>query len=495
MKDPRDMVNLENEKQIEIVEEGSIATFHRESTHDLLLIDKITCKYGYGSFMWIMIICSSLIIAVSAYFTTLFSTTVIAFQKQFSLTDNDLMVLATSYFLMKILGSMTVGQLTKKIDRVIIINITLLCLCVMNILMGVYVDKLAFLYVGRVFTGYGSGVIETLVTNILCEHLPINQRGLVLTGIWTGWSLGQIIPPWIMIKTMPKYEASGLKATILACSFIPFLTLLFCFFFFEDSPRNYILNNKYKKAFNILNRYTVLTDDTCETIIKQIKEGVNKRTKGSLPELFKGTFFRLTLIIIFLNFMSNMLNDGFTLITSLTLNTGDLSNDVLRDSITVIVFSMPSCIIAGLLSETRLFGRKWTNFMGYLFLMVSIILAVVFPKHIPFFLGLYNIFINFGNILIVTYTSEIYPTKIRDMASSLGFTASNAGSVLSQTTFILLHKMNTFAPYYFIIGVCVICSIVSYFLPYETYHRPLDSNYDTERSTVYDERKGENNIN
>jgi putative MFS transporter len=490
MKDARSVIGkLGQQKQIEIAEEGSLHKLDQSDDNDLLLIDKITCRYGYGSFMWIMIICSSLIIAVSAYFTTFFSTTIIAYQKLFKLNDNDVMAIGTLYFIFKILGSMTVGQLTRKFDRVKIINLALLLLCVMNVLMSLFNDKLESLYATRVFTGYLSGTIETLVTNILCEHLPIQQRGLVLTGIWTGWSFGQILPPWIMLKTMPHYEVSGLKETIMYCSFIPFIALLLCLFFFEDSPRSYILNNKNRKAFKILARYDVITDDMHNQIVKEVKEGVNRATQASICELFKGKFLRLTIIILILNFFSNMLNDGFSLITSLTLNDVSSSKDVLKDAITVIVFSMPSCLISGALAETRIFGRKWTNFMGYIFLMTSIILAVIFPKQIPFFLGLYNIFINFGNILIVTYTSEIYPTKIRDMASSFGFTFSNIGSVLSQATFILLRRLNVFAPYYFIIGVCILCALVSYILPYETYHRPLDSNYNAERSTVYDDNE------
>jgi hypothetical protein len=51
------------------------------------------------------------------------------------------------------------------------------------------------------------------------------------------------------------------------------------------------------------------------------------------------------------------------------------------------------------------------------------------------------------------------------------------GSLISQLVFLSLHNISTFAPYYFIIVICLICVIISSFLPYETYHRPLDSKY------------------
>jgi MFS family permease len=441
------------------------------------LIDQIIGKYGYGTNIILYILCAILVISVSGYFTTLFSSTILAYQKLFNLNDNDLMAIATLYFIFKITGSMTVGHITKKISRITVINTALVLLTICNILMGVFYKNLPWMYCSRVLTGFFSGNIETLITNVLCEHLPIHYRGLILTSVWTGWSIGQIIPNLIMLRFMRNFESSGLDKTIILSTFIPLTALIFCLLFLKDSPRHFILKEDYNKGFQILKTYEPnITEEMKNVMIKEIKEGVNKQHKGKFRELFYKKFRLLTFCILFLNFMSNMLNDGFALIVNLTLEEIDNSN-ILWDAITVIIFSMPSCFIAGVLSDIKWIGRKWCNFMGYLFLCLSLILAVVFPSKISLFLGLYNIFINFGNIVIVTYTSEIYPSKLRDLASSMGFTFSNLGSCSSQMIFIKLHQLSTFSPYYFIIAVCLVCSMISWVLPYETYRRPLDCEF------------------
>jgi MFS family permease len=460
-----------------------------EEDDDLLLIDKITCKYGYGIHIWVMIICVILVIGTDGYFTTIFSSMIIAYQDKFNLKDNELMFLATLFFVFKILGAVVVGQMTTKVCRVVIINTSLLILTVANLTIGLY-NNLPYFFISRIITGYFTGTIETVITNVLCEHLPIQMRGFVLTSVWTGWSVAQIIPNILMLYLMPNFEPVGIEKCILYSTAIPLVSFLFCLFFLKDSPRNYILKGEYDKAFEILKKYdNTLTEADKEQLVSEITQGVNKDTEASVSELFNKNFYTLTIAILCLSFMSNMLNDGFALIVNLTLDEVNNSKNVLKDSIIVILFSMPSCFLAGMFSEIKKIGRRWCNLLGYILLMSSIILAVVFPKHISTFLGLYNIFINFGNIVIITYTSEIYPSKIRDIGSGLSSTFSNLGSFSSQMIFMSLHSISPFTPYYFIIGICVVCSMISYILPYETYHRPLDSKYKEERVSVYDDKK------
>ena len=213
-------------------------------------------------------------------------------------------------------------------------------------------------------------------------YINIQYRGLILTSIWTGLSIGQIIPNLIMLRLMKNFQPEGLDKTLILSTFIPLTALIFCLLFLKDSPRHFILKEEYPKAFKILRRYDpMISDEIKSKIIKQVKEGVNKQHKGKFRELFYKKFRLLTFCILFLNFMSNILNDGFALIVNLTLEEIDNSN-ILWDSITVILFSMPSCFIAGMLSDVKWIGRKWCNFIGYIFLCLSLILAVVFPSNI-----------------------------------------------------------------------------------------------------------------
>lgn len=451
-----------------------------ETNGNLKLIDQIICKYGYGFNNITIIIGSIFIISVSGYFTTFFSTTVLAYQRLYKFKDEDLMFIATLFYLFKILGSITVGQMTARLGRYNIIIVSLVVLTANNLLSPFYEDSERYIYLNRVITGYFSGCIETIVTNILCEYLPLAYRGFILTFVWTGWSLGQILPNLIMMYIMPKYEVNGLSETKLLCAIIPLNALIYSLFFFDDSPRSYIFKNQAEKGLKILNRFTdkAITDEDKAKLVSELHSGINKDdSDASISELFKGENLLLTMIILVLNLFSNMLYDGFSFIISLTLNDINQSENVLQDAIVIIAFSIPSCLFAGIITEVKYFGRKFCNFIGYVLLILSITLAIIFPKYISLFFGLYYVFISFGNIVIITYTSEIYPTKLRDLASSMGFVSANLGSMLSQICYLQLHKVGTFAPFWFTLTVGVLCCLLSYLLPYETYQRPLDSSF------------------
>jgi MFS family permease len=468
-------LNLNNE-ETELFIENKLTT---NKPKDLKLIDQIICNYGYGFNNITIILGSIFIISVSGYYTTFFSTTVLAYQHLYNFADEDLMHIATIFYILKILGSVTVGQMTARLGRYNIIITSLLILTINNILSAFNEETKSYIYLNRIITGYFSGCIETVVTNILCEYLPLDFRGFILTFVWTGWSLGQILPNIIMLYTMPKYEVAGLSETKLLCTIIPLNALVFCLFFFDDSPRSYIFNNHTDKGLKILKRFTnkKFTDEDKAKLISEIQSGVNKNTDASVFELFNKEYLLLTFIILFLNFISNMLYDGFSFIISFTLNDINKSENVLWDAIQIIAFSIPSCLFAGIITEVKYFGRKFCNFMGYILLIISIVLAISFPAYISIFFGFYYIFICFGNIVIITYTSEIYPTKIRDLASSMGFVSANTGSMLSQICYFQLHKISTLAPFWFTLLVSILCAVLSYMLPYETYHRPLDSSF------------------
>ena len=223
-----------------------------ETSYDYMLIDEITSKYGYGKEIWKSIICSVMIISVSGYFTTLFSSTIIAFEHLYNLNNNHVMLIATIFFIFKILGSILVGYIVKIISRIVLINTNLLFLSLLSLIFSFIYDNYTFFIFFRIISGFLCGNIETLITNILCEHLPIKFRGLTLTSIWTGWSIGQLIPNLIMLIYTPNFEFNGLGKILFISTIIPLITFIICMLYLKDSPRNYIMNNRYDEAFKII---------------------------------------------------------------------------------------------------------------------------------------------------------------------------------------------------------------------------------------------------
>lgn len=79
----------------------------------------------------------------------------------------------------------------------------------------------------------------------------------------------------------------------------------------------------------------------------------------------------------------------------------------------------------------------------------------------------------------LTYTVEIYPTRLRDTSSGFLFGCLRISGFFSQFLYIALHQAHYLLPYYFtgIISLAAVYLVIS--LPYEPLNQPLDHNYNT----------------
>jgi hypothetical protein len=83
-------------------------------------------------------------------------------------------------------------------------------------------------------------------------------------------------------------------------------------------------------------------------------------------------------------------------------------------------------------------------------------------------------------IIIDVYSCEVYPTKIRDMAVGFFFSCCRLGSFIANILFVAFYRIGTFAPYYFVIFLCVILIYGIYILPFETFGVALDTDHSAE---------------
>ena len=106
--------------------------------------------------------------------------------------------------------------------------------------------------------------------------------------------------------------------------------------------------------------------------------------------------------------------------------------------------------------------------------LFTITFCVINTECITLWYSLSNIFISVSFTIVNSYTSEVYPTVIRDKALGIMFAGARMGGFLSQIIFLELNAINMYLPYYFSIGCNFICIFLVAFLPYETYNQPLD---------------------
>ena len=105
--------------------------------------------------------------------------------------------------------------------------------------------------------------------------------------------------------------------------------------------------------------------------------------------------------------------------------------------------------------------------------ILNIILVFDFSNVVTY-LGLLNIFNTLVFNTTITYTSEVYPTYIRDYSSGVMNSLGNFGAMISQPLYILYNFMGIRVPYvftsifFFFSAGCFMC------LPIETRGNELD---------------------
>ena len=474
-----------NSQELDITIESKIDSnikFNLEIEENYLnSIDKIICEYGYGKELWKIIVCIFLIYIVCGYSGTIYATLITAYSTHLNLTDIEVSTIGMVYFVSKALGALFSGYLTKLLNgRVLLLNLSIFLNLFTNILLSLILTK-TMLYTERILSGAACGIIEPIINNLLCEHLPIKLRGFFLLSVWGGYNVGQLFPNLIMLGIMPNYEPSGISKLLLISSSIILGCLVFSFLFLTDSARNYILHNQKEKGINVLKNITPdkkLSEGDKFRILEEVKEGINKDISSSKPwDVFKKEYIFLTICVSAFSFLSNFIYDGPVLIMNLTLSSFENKNEeknILNNAILIILFSIPSSIVAGIFLEISYVGRKWTMFSSFFLLLISLVLVMFYTNYILIFLGVYQFFSNYCSNMAAIYASEVFPSKIRDFSVGLSVFFSYAASAISQYVFIYLNKQSTLSPYYCSIVCCLIGCIVCAILTVETYQRPLD---------------------
>ena len=187
---------------------------------------------------------------------------------------------------------------------------------------------------------------------------------------------------------------------------------------------------------------------------------------------------------------------GFYIISTLTLEILNIkenekineikiysNKDIIISQIYIAFFDLLGSIVGGLLAEIKFIGRRGVIWIFMLLSAISLIPSC-------FSVTLYNIFFTisitstaiYGDMLI-TYISEIFPTKLRDLSSSFFLTSHRISGFFSQFLFLGLFKINYKLPFVFgsilnIIGVMTI-----FLLPYESIGKPLDYEEVSEKRT------------
>jgi MFS family permease len=216
-------------------------------------IDDLINDAGYTFFTIKNVLIQTIILVMHGIHMTLFSSLIIPLKSSFQIPDRGIQIVSSVFFAGIGIGSLFTAILSKKWSRPLLINIFIGIVFLCTIIMAFFLN---FIFFGilRFIIGVFLGLMIPLSFNIVTECLPLKNRALVLTGIWTGFSLGFVLIYLIMLLAMPQLEASGLTATILYIALIELIVFVTSVLFMDDSPRNLILRDEENKAFKIIEK-------------------------------------------------------------------------------------------------------------------------------------------------------------------------------------------------------------------------------------------------
>lgn len=459
--------------------------FHLDENEPI--IDQLINKNGYQKPQIISIIYTALTIAVEGMHITLFQSMLLPFIDYYSLTSNDIKLVSGLFFLSIGFGSLFSGQLSIAFSRRETCIICMLLLVCAHILMA-FNTYFALFIVLRLIIGFTIGVCIPLITNSLCETLPLEHRAFWMNSVWVAFPCGYVFPSVVMLFTMPNFEKEGLQKTLLILAFLPLVCYIMLTIFLRNNPKVEILKNKEKHAIDYLEKVynTKFSPELQETLISQVKVKHESLT-SEITELFHEKNRNLTVLSMIIWFNNSMILYGPVLILTLVLrqiqaaespdnsnNTKATTQNIIYSQILVICLNAPGYILSGILSEIKKIGRIRTIIVGYLLFILFVSIALLDLSWFSIMIGLAGSSTHIFFITSGTYSSEAYSTRIRDTAVGFLYFVTRFGGFISQFLFLNLIEFGLFVPYFFVIGLCFLCILCSYLLPFETHGLPLD---------------------
>ncbi|GAB2284618.1 Organic cation/carnitine transporter 4 [Dionaea muscipula] len=325
----------------------------------------------------------------------------------------------------------------------------------------------------RLLTGFSTGGVGLCAFVLATEPIGPTNRGVAgmstfyffSSGIALLTGIAYLFPAWRSL-----YLASSLPSLLFVVLVIPFLS---------ESPRWYLVRGKPTKAMLVMQSiaksngrdnipqhvHLVLDDDHDHNY--SAAEPLAAVKGSSLIDVFASPVTRIRLFLaVGINFTCSLVYYG------LSLNVVNLETNLYVNVLLNAVAEMPAFTLTAMLLDR--FGRKplgigtmW--FSGFFCLCGSLITMWKAVRMICGVLGIFGMAGTYN--LLFIYTTELFPTAVRNASLGCATQASHMGAILAPFVVVLGGGL----PF----AVFAVCGIVGgalgFYLP-ETLNRPL---YDT----------------
>lgn len=373
-----------------------------------------------------------------------------------------------------VVGAAIAGYLSDKYGRKKILLVSAL-LFIISAYGCMIAESPAFLVFARIIGGVGVGFAAMVAPMFIAELSPANLRGRLVSlyqlsitmGILCSYLSNTFLLQYAAVHALDKgggfinyYFIEEVWRGMLGSNMVPAVLFLFCLLFIPESPRWLVKENKNKEAFKILER--INGTELANLELEDVKGTITKE-KGSFRQLLHPKMRIALLIGLILPFFSQL--TGITTVMyyapAIFEKAGFQSGSAMGSAAVIGFFNMIFTIVA--IWKIDKWGRKPLLIWGFIGLGIALMLigwlfynnsgSTILLGSFIFYIAVFAATLGPGVWVVI---SEIYPTKIRGRAMSLGTLSLFVGSTFVTQTYPILRESLGIGVTFFLYGLAML---------------------------------------
>lgn len=300
----------------------------------------------------------------------------------------------------------------------------------------------------RCFANFSVGTFVLLSMDILVEYLPNKRKDFYLNFAMGFLFIGSFFDLSLFFTFLSEHKEidedylwKSKLVNMINC--VPMAISLILIFFVKDSPEFLLISNKKEEAFQLIQEMIHQSSkkgtasgisaerDQCliqkfelsaeekENIAKEITD--NKKEGSLFLHLFNKKYCLTTLMLLLIHIIMFLSMTACNFLILLTLREFKSQTLHFSEKTQAFLFGailMPSGLIGGIITQSKLFSLKATSYLSSFFAGVVSLLIFFFPSFFCFEISLFLILNNINMNVLYIYIAEIYEYELKDVAQS-----------------------------------------------------------------------------
>ncbi|MDA8187722.1 MAG: MFS transporter [Dehalococcoidales bacterium] len=322
-------------------------------------------------------------------------------------------------------GGVFFGNIADRIGRRLTIQITLLTMTVGTGLGAISWDFIS-LSAFQFIVGLGMGGTTPIASTFVGEFAPAKYRGMLSSGVDVFWTAGLLLAAIVSSQILPGF---GWRMAFVFGA-VPGLLILVQRRLMPESPRCLIAQGKHEEAQRFLLQVKEKYGLNYDHLATQPTHK-NRGLLASLRELWSGPLIRRTACTCLLWFVMVYTYNGIFVFLPTLLTAGGLGiSDTMQYMFILLVPQLPAALGASLLVDV--IGRKRLLVPVMLICGVASYMfsGATSSATVLFWGCLISASLGAGYAIMLCYTSELFPTRLRGTGAGSASAFGRVGAIV-----------------------------------------------------------------